>query len=352
MTPSLRFGCQVAHYGDVAGTVELAVAVEEAGFDAVSLPDHLFHPTGTEDFLADPPWEAFTVLGALAAETESVELLPGVADSVRRHPAVLAHTVATLDRLSGGRTALGLGAGEAFNIAPVPDFEWAPAYTRFRECLDVVTGLWASTADDPLTVDGECFHLDRAHMGFEPERDPPVYVGGYGPKMRALTGRRADGWFPWIHAPDPYAADRERVDAAAAEAGRDPDDVAGMLMVPTCVSEDGAAAREAARERTRANLALRPALLAALGHPDLAEAAPPMREMAYDPDQRERLTDVAGRIPDDAVDEVVVAGTPEEAVADLERFAEAGVTFPVVIPVGDAAETLSHYEETILPRLS
>lgn len=354
MERDVRFGCQVVSYGDEQATVDRAVAADRAGFDAVSLPDHLFHPTGTEEYLTDPPWEAYTVLGAIAAETERATLMPGVADSVRRHPTLLAHATATLDRLSGGRAALGLGAGEAFNLAPVAEFDVAKPYTRFRETLAVVDGLWRSTPDDPLTFRGEFFELSDAHMGLEPASDPrpPVYVGGYGPKMRTLTGREADGWLPWIYDAASYATDLERVLDAAEEAGRDPDDVTRSVMLPTAVSEDGAAAERAALDRSRVNLALRPAILANLGYPELAEAAPVMREMAYGDEQRERLGEVAAQIPDDAVREIVIAGTPEQAIEQIEAFVEAGVDFPILVPVGEFETTVDHYAETIVPAFS
>lgn len=115
----LNFGCQVASYGNVEQVIEQAVRAEAAGFDAVTVPDQLFHPTDSEEFLADPPWEAFTVLGGIAQHTDDIQLMPGVADSVRRHPIELAHLTATLNRMTDVRAGLGIGAGEAFKSAPI-----------------------------------------------------------------------------------------------------------------------------------------------------------------------------------------------------------------------------------------
>jgi len=338
-------------YGDVEGSIEDAVRVEAAGFDTVTVPDHLFHPTGSDEFLTEPPWECFSVLGAIAQRTDDAMVMPGVTDSVRRHPTELAHVGATLDRMSDGRFGMGIGAGEAFNFTPIDDIDWSDPFGRFTEAFKLIDGLWESTAEDPFDFEGEFYRIDGAHMGLKPVQEPrpPVWVGGYGPSMRGFTGAFADGWFPWIHAPDPYAEDLERVIDVASDRGRDPADIDRAVMIPTNVSEDGDEAREATIERNRTTLALRAPLLAKLGYPDIAETTPIMFEMAFDEGQEERLLAAAERIPDDAVDEVTIAGTPDEAIADIERWVDAGLDNLVVIPVGDFEETIRHYEETIIP---
>ncbi|WP_276253235.1 LLM class flavin-dependent oxidoreductase [Halomontanus rarus] len=347
----LRFGCQVVSYGDVEATVERAVRAEEAGFDVLTVPDHLFHPTNSDNFLTEPPWEAFTVLGAIARETERVRLLPGVTDSVRRHPTELAHSTATLDRLTDGRAGFGIGAGEAFNFTPIGDLDWSDPFTRFSETVKIVDGLWDSEPDDPLSFDGEYFQLEDAYMGLKPVQDPrpPIWVGGYGHDMRGFTGALADGWFPWIHTPEHYEADLERVLEVAADRGRDPDAIDRAIMVPTTVTEDAAAAREASIERNRTTLALRPPLLERMGYEEIAAETPLMREMAFDDEQERQLMAAAKRIPDDAVDRICVAGDPDRAIDRIEAFADAGVDNLVLIPTGDYEETMTHYEETIIP---
>jgi len=347
----LTFGCQVVSYGDVEASIQQAVRAERAGFDALTVPDHLFHPTGSDEFLVEPPWEAFTVLGAIARETESARLLPGVTDSVRRHPTQLAHSIATLDRMTDGRAGLGIGAGEAFNFAPIGDVDWSDPFGRFSEAVKVIDGLWSSTPDSPLSFDGDYYQLERAHMGLKPAQEPrpPIWVGGYGESMRGFTGAIADGWFPWIHEPEVYADDLQRVLNVAADRGRDPGDVDRAVMVPTTVSEDGDEAREAAIERNRTSLALRPPLLAKMGYEEIAEETPIMFEMAFDEEQERKLLAAAERIPDEAVDRITVSGTPEEAIEDVERWIDAGVDNLVLIPVGDFEETMRHYEETIVP---
>ncbi|WP_152043229.1 LLM class flavin-dependent oxidoreductase [Salinigranum salinum] len=347
----LRFGCQIVSYDDVHTGIDRAVRAEAAGFDLLTVPDHLFHPTDSEDFLVDPPWEAFSVLGAMAQHTDEADLMPGVTDSVRRHPTELAHVTATLDRMTHGRAGLGIGAGEVFNFVSIKDIDWDDPFARFSEAVKVIDGLWMSTPDDRFSFAGEYFQLEEAYMGFKPVQQPrpPIWVGGYGPSMRGFTGAVADGWFPWIHSPDQYESDLQRVLDVAEERGRDPGAIDRAVMVPTTVTDDADEARQAGARRNRTNLALRPPLLAKMGFEEIAEETPIMYRMAFDDEQERRLLAAAERIPDHAVDEVTITGDPERAIERIEAFADAGVDNLVVIPVGDFEETMRHYEETIIP---
>ena len=86
---------------------EAARAAENAGFDAISVPDHIYDPGGP----ASPMFEAYTVLGALAAVTSSAMLLTLASPVTLRAPGLLAKAVTTLDVISGGRAVLSVGVG-------------------------------------------------------------------------------------------------------------------------------------------------------------------------------------------------------------------------------------------------
>jgi alkanesulfonate monooxygenase SsuD/methylene tetrahydromethanopterin reductase-like flavin-dependent oxidoreductase (luciferase family) len=350
-TSDLDFGCQVVSYGDVGASIEQAVRAEAAGFDTITVPDHLFHPTGSEEFLVDPPWEAFTVLGAIAQRTDEVTLLPGVTDSVRRRPTELAHATATLDRMTDGRAALGIGAGEAFNFTPIKDIDWDEPFTRFRETVTVIDELWRSTPDDTFSFEGEHFEIENAHMGLKPAQNPrpPMWIGGYGRSMRGLTGAVADGWIPWIYSPSQYETDLQRVLSVATDRGRDPEAIDRAVMVPTTVYDDAEKARQAGIERNRTTLALRPPLLSQMGYEEIAEDTPNMWQMEFNEEQEARLLEAAERIPDEAVDDISVSGDPERAIKRIEAFANAGVDTLILIPVGDFEKTMTHYDEEIIP---
>lgn len=346
-----RFGCQVITYGDVTGTIAAAKRVESAGFDMLGVPDHLFHPSDSDEFLTEPAWEAFSVLGAIAQETESVELWPMVTDSVRRHPTELAHVTATIDRLSEGRAGFGIGAGEAFNFSVIGDIDWSDPFTRFVETVKIVDGLWQSTPENPLTFEGEFFQLTEADLGLKPVQRPrpPIWIGGYGHHMRGFTGAFADGWIPWVMTPETYEADLERIVRVAKDRGRDPSRIDRAVMVPANVGPDADTAWEEGIERNRATLALRPPLLERMGYEKLAAESPLIREMSFTESQQKQLLEAAAKVPDEAVDEAIIAGDAERAIERIEDFVAAGVDNLILVPIGNFEETMTQFEETIIP---
>jgi len=160
----VRFGFQGISYPDVDATLDWVRHVDEAGFDFVALPDHLFHPK-SEVFLSKAAWDVDAVLGAAAATTRRIRMMPAVTDTVRRHPATTAHFIATLDRISHGRAMLGIGAGELFNFQPLGDVVWERPVARLREALRVINALWTATREQPANFDGEIFTLRNAWLG-------------------------------------------------------------------------------------------------------------------------------------------------------------------------------------------
>lgn len=347
----MHFGCQVITFGDVEGTIDAGKRVEEAGFDSLGVPDHLFHPGGEEGFMADPAWEAYSVLGALARETSEVELWPMVTDSVRRHPTELAHVAATIDILSDGRFGFGIGAGEVFNFSVINDIDWSDPFRRFVETVKIVDGLWKSTFEDPFSFDGEYFQLEESALRLKPVQQPrpPIWVGGYGYHMRGFTGAFADGWIPWVMSPEVYEEDLQRVLDVAKDRGRDPDQIDRAVMVPANVGPDNDTAIEQGIEANRANLALRPPLLERMGYEDVADEAPLIREMGFSPEESDQLRAAADLLPEQAVDDVIIAGDAERAIERIETWADAGVDNLIIIPFGDFEATMEQFEEEIIP---
>ena len=215
--------------------LELAQAAEAAGFDSIWLGDHLLYApqftgrgtgTGGGAGTARPeraPWEAWTLLSALAAVTQRVELGPLVACLAFHPPAVLAKMAATVDEVSGGRFVLGIGAGwnrgefDAFGL---------PYDRRVSRFADAVAILAPLLAGERVTHDGAFWQTRDAVLLPPPARRVPVMVGSNGPRMLALTLPWADGWNTWYddygNTPEGFAAHNDRISAAAREAGRDP----------------------------------------------------------------------------------------------------------------------------------
>jgi F420-dependent oxidoreductase-like protein len=138
-----------------------AQTAEEAGFDAVSVPDHL-QQNAVGGGPSSPMFEAYTVLGALAMRTTSVRLLALVSPVTLRNPAVLAKAVTTLDVLSGGRAVLGIGAGWDASEHDAYGIEFpavAERMDRLDEALQVCRALFQ---DERASVDGAHFAVREA----------------------------------------------------------------------------------------------------------------------------------------------------------------------------------------------
>jgi FMNH2-dependent dimethyl sulfone monooxygenase len=196
-----------------------AVAAEDAGLDSVWMFDHFFNRT--DDGTVEGMYEAWTILSALAAVTERVQLGTLVMCTSFRDPGLLAKMAATLDEISSGRLILGIGAGwhdpeyEAFGF---------PTDERFARFEEAFTILRALLDGELVTMSGRFHQLDDAVLAPPPRRRIPILVAGDGPKMLRLTARSADAWnTAWFGAPDRALGDTlEAFDRALEAEGRDP----------------------------------------------------------------------------------------------------------------------------------
>ncbi|MGW0198205.1 LLM class flavin-dependent oxidoreductase [Nonomuraea sp. NPDC003201] len=185
----MRYGIDIAILGELAEPsrlVHLAREAEAAGWDAVVVWDHLAFAWGTPS--ADP----WVVLAAAAQETSRVRLGTAVTAVARHRPETLAHTVATFDRLSGGRAILGAGLGGV--TAEFTAFGSSrPGANVLDEALEVISSLWSGAE---VHHRGAHYTVDGVRLSPLPLQRPrvPVWVGGSAPG--AL--RRAARWDGWI----------------------------------------------------------------------------------------------------------------------------------------------------------
>lgn len=187
----MRYGICLANIGtfsDPLVPIELAQAADVNGWDGVFTWDHLAFVWGAP---AADPW---TVLAAIAATTERLRLGTAVTPVARRRPQVLAHQVATLDNLSGGRVIFGAGLGGSPG-----EFErfGEPADAKVRaamldEGLDILRRLWSG---EEVTHHGDHYTADGVTLAPLPvQAQVPVWIGG----NRPASLRRAAKWDGWL----------------------------------------------------------------------------------------------------------------------------------------------------------
>ncbi|MFB7899736.1 LLM class flavin-dependent oxidoreductase [Streptomyces xiamenensis] len=227
---ALWFGSFITPVADrPQAPVELALTSERAGLDLVSFQDHPYQ-SGFQD--------TWTLMSYVAARTERIRISGNVLNLPLRPPAVLARAAASLDRLSGGRVELGLGAGAFWDgIVAMGGRRLEPgqAVQALEEAVGVLRGLWATEESGPVRIEGEFYTVTGAKRGPTPAHRIPIHLGAYKPRMLRLTGRIADGWLPSLgflpEGPASLAAMNERIDEAASAAGREPAAVSRLLNI-------------------------------------------------------------------------------------------------------------------------
>ena len=207
---------------DPAGMAQHA---ERLGYDFVSAADH---PCG-----ASPSYETTIMLTWIAARTSRIKVASRVLAVPFRRPAMVAKLAASLDLLSGGRFILGLGAGysdQEIAALGAPVLSPGAKIDGLAEAIQVIRGAWTHPG---FTQDGRHHSVRDLEMEPKPARTIPVWLGTFGPRALAVTGRLADGWIPSLgHMPvEEIPAMRRRIDNAAEAAGRRPEDIRSILNV-------------------------------------------------------------------------------------------------------------------------
>jgi G6PDH family F420-dependent oxidoreductase len=195
----MRFGYKLSAEG--FGPKELirqAVRAEQAGFDFVEISDH-YHPW--LDVQGHSPF-AWTVLGAIAAQTSTLGLATGVTcPTVRYHPAIIAQAAATLAIVSDNRFTLGIGSGERLNEHVVG--QGFPSVRgrqeRLREALDIINLLWQGGYQ---SYEGKHLQLEDARVFDLPDPLPVIAVAAGGRDAAELAATHATGLFATEPRPD------------------------------------------------------------------------------------------------------------------------------------------------------
>ncbi|MBQ1060454.1 MULTISPECIES: LLM class F420-dependent oxidoreductase [Micromonospora] len=236
---------------DYDDQLRFARLVEETGFEGFFRADH-YRAMGDEPALPGPT-DAWLTLAALARETSRIRLGTLVTSATFRLPGPLAVMVAQVDRMSGGRVELGIGAGwyerehTAFGIPFPPVSE---RFDRLAEQLEIVTGLWRTPADETYSFTGEHYRLVDAPTLPKPVQQPgpPVIVGGRGPKRTPeLAARYADEFNMPFKSVAETASAYDRVREACDRTGRDASGRAPLTLSAGIVVAIGRTDAEAQR---------------------------------------------------------------------------------------------------------
>jgi F420-dependent oxidoreductase-like protein len=161
--------------------VSIATTAESAGFDSLWVMDHLFQIPGI-GAVDEPMFEAYTLLGGLAARTTRARLGAMVTGVTYRNPALLAKEVTALDVLSGGRAVLGIGAAWFEAEHKGLGFEFPPLAERFERLEEALKICRSMFTEDAPSFEGRFYRISGAMNRPRPVQagGPPILVGGGG----------------------------------------------------------------------------------------------------------------------------------------------------------------------------
>ena len=205
-----------------ADLLEQVRVADDTGWHGVWLADHYMPNTGDTTPAHGDTYECWALLPALATVTERVRIGTLVSPTSVHHPALLAKRASTVDRLSGGRMVLGLGAGWQINEHYAYGIELEPPgkrVSRFEESIQIVRSM---LAEESTTFHGAYYDITNAPCDPKPVQSPlPLLVGTRSPRMLRITARHADEWNTW-GSPEQAAVRRAALIETCEKVGRDP----------------------------------------------------------------------------------------------------------------------------------
>ncbi len=234
MTRSIRVGVQLPEVEREvrwAELLDMARAIDDLGFDGIWVGEHLLYRWSSRD--ARGPWEAWTMMAALAAVTERATVGPLVACTSFHNPALLAKQAATIDEIAGGRFVLGLGAGWNETEFRAFGFPFDHRVDRFEEAFTIIRTL---LQEGSIDFAGRFYHARDCELLPRPRPGgPPILIGSNGPRMLRIALPFAAAWNTWYsetdNRPEGVAPLLQRVDAAARDVGRDPHEIRRTVAV-------------------------------------------------------------------------------------------------------------------------
>ncbi len=292
---------------DAQELIQYGIKVEKLGFESIWAWDHIL--LGVEPTV--PLIEALSILTAIAARTEKLNLGIGILVMPMRNPVILAKELGSLDLISNGRLVVGAAVGwykREFMAMGVNFHERGKIMER---SLDIIKRLWT---EPRCTVDYPPYLIKDAVMYPKPVQKPhpKILIGGYVEAVLRRAATKGDGWLTYYYTADSFASNWAKIRGYAEEAGRNPDELVSTNQLPIYVGP---------REKVEA----------------------PMREWLQ--------TDWDYASWSESTAESAIMGTVDECVEQLKKHVDTGVDRLIFVPYRYQDEQLEIIAKEIIPRL-
>jgi phthiodiolone/phenolphthiodiolone dimycocerosates ketoreductase len=352
MRPEVRFGVMGNMFPPIDRCLESMRRAEAAGWDFIDFADQIqsTHPLGmlsvpqpaSDLALPTSLWHdawygSLEMCSAAAVLTHEVGIFLGVIDALRRSPAVMAQEMATVAELSKGRARFAVAAGEEKQFAPYGEKRSKP-FSRLDEAVRIWYALW-NAGHEAVDRGSEFWPLSDAVFPLSPtlKHKPGILVVGGGEKVLRLAGEVADGWMTYL--PGGVGNDMEKlaetiatIKTIAADAGRDPEQLAFNAQIILALGEDDEQAWEYARHPNNGWLAITAASIDSSNTWEKMGYENPLGKFTWSKDLRvtmltpEIVAGMTDTVPDAMTDASICWGGPGRVAKRVQTYIDAGIT--------------------------
>jgi probable F420-dependent oxidoreductase len=327
MAQEKKLGLQTSIGGGLDARLALIREAEESGYTSLWVAE-----------VAGP--DAFVSLTALALNTKKAELATGVIPIQIRTPGAMAMGFLTINELSGGRAIAGLGVSSPVIVERWHGASYRKPVTAMRECVTIMRQLFT---EGRSKFDGEVYKSDfRLGTRITAPRPPKIYLAGLNAPMLRLAGEIADGVLMNYSPPEAIAPMVNHIHEGAKSAERDPSAIDVGIYIRMCISDEEDKAVDSFR-RELAGYAFVDSYNKMFARYGLAAEFDEVRRLW----KEGKRDDAAKAISEASCRKIAVFGNAKVGRDFVARFRAAGVTHPVVFPIGPAATSARDYPNTV-----
>jgi len=285
---------------------------ETLGFHSVWIAEHYFYR------------DALSSISALSTKFQRLFFGTGIISPYTRHLGLLAMSAQTISEISEGRFVLGLGTNSRFwKVLGIED------KTPLKTIKDTVTKLRLLLKGETISHGRSTLEQERFQLGSSPKRNVPIYIGAIGPKMTQLAANIADGVILSAGAAPEHCRDRAKLMSASKNESVSRNSNLEIACYVIACSDNEQKTRNKAKERL-ANLLSLEGREELLGGMAGDKRIPAIRAKL----RSHGTAEAAKLIGDDMLDLVCISGTADQCIEKVEEYRRAGVTLPILSPVG------------------
>ena len=272
--------------------------------------------------------DAFSILSAAAVSTRKIKLGTSIVSVFVRSPPTIALGAATVDALSNKRFILGLGSSHKVQVKAEHGIQYEKPMDHIRETVEIVRKLFK---DGKVSYKGSLHQIESYDLWFPAARkNLPIYLSAVFPKMLELTGQIADGLILVWQTPGSIKAAIQHVRDGIKKAGRKNSEVDITSLLPCSISKDAEGAKKGMKGLIAFYCGFFPRYNRVFAESGFAKEAAAIKE-AWDRGDKEKA---ASLVTDEMVDEVAIAGTPNECIEKVEAYRKTGLSLPILFPTG------------------